>query len=273
MKTFTRGGSAMPALGLGTWQLTGSACERTVRAALDLGYRHLDTAQMYGNEAEVGRALAASGVPRDDVFVTTKVWMDRLGRADVLRSTADSLRALGTGWIDLLLIHWPNPRIPLAETLGAMAELKAAGTVRQIGVSNFPVALVRQAVEEVGAELFCDQVEYHPLLSQRPLLGELRRHGMVLTAYSPLAHGAIPREPTVARIAAKHGRTAAQVAIAWLLAQDNVAAIPKALSESHLRANLEAADLTLDADDLKAMDALQGGTRTCDPGWSPRWDT
>ncbi len=273
MKMLTHSGTRMPALGLGTWQLTGSACARAVRGALDLGYRHIDTAQAYGNEAEVGSAIAESGVDREQLFLTTKLWTDRLSRADVLRSAEESLRRLRTDRLDLLLIHWPNPRVPLAETLEAMAELREAGKLRHIGVSNFPVALLREAVEEVGADIFCDQVEYHPLLSQRPVLDYLRPRGMPLVAYSPLAHGKVLTHPEVRRIASKHGATPAQVSLAWLLGQDGVAAIPKASGMEHLRDNLAALDLDLDPADRAALDRLQGHTRTVAPSWAPNWDT
>lgn len=272
MKFLMRDGESIPALGLGTWQLTGADSERTVRTALDLGYRHIDTARMYGNEAEVGRAVAASGVEREQVFLTTKVWMDHLTYGALQRSAEQSLKALNTPYVDLLLVHWPNPAVPLAGTLRALAELKAAGRARQVGVCNFPVALLRQAVEELGADLFCNQVEYHPLLSQRAVLSWLRAHGMLLTAYSPLAQGAAARHPVVTGIAARIGRTPAQVVLAWLLGQEGVAAIPKASGEAHLRANLEAADLRLDDADRAALDALQGGHRTVDPGFAPDWD-
>ena len=263
----------MPALGLGTWQLSGSVCARVVRSALDLGYRHIDTAQAYGNEGEVGAAVAESGLPRDQLFLTTKLWMDRLTRDEVERSTEESLRRLRSDYVDLLLIHWPNPRVPLAETLEAMAALREAGKVRRVGVSNFPVALLRQAVEQGGAEIFCNQVEYHPLLSQAPVLDYLRPRGMILTAYSPLAHGQVLANPEVLRIAAKHGASPAQVSLAWLLGQDGVAAIPKAGDTGHLRDNWAALDLELDPADRASLDRLAGHTRTVAPSWSPNWDT
>ncbi|WP_448205251.1 aldo/keto reductase [Azospirillum sp. sgz302134] len=273
MKTLTHHGTHMPALGLGTWQLTGSVCARVVRGALDLGYRHIDTAQAYGNEAEVGAAIAEAGITRSQLFLTTKLWMDRLTRGEVERSTEESLRRLRTDYVDLLLIHWPNPRVPLEETLGAMTELCTTGKVRRIGVSNFPVALLRQAVEEIGADIFCDQVEYHPLLSQAPVLDYLRPRGMLLVAYSPLAHGEVLTNPEIRRIADKMGATPAQVSLAWLLGQDNVAVIPKATSVEHLRANLAALDLQLDPADRAALDKLAGHTRTIAPSWAPNWDT
>lgn len=271
MKTLSHLGSRMPVLGLGTWQLTGSACARVVRSAIDLGYRHIDTAQAYGNEAEVGAAISEAGVDRDRLFLTTKLWTDRLTRAEVLRSAEESLRRLRTDHVDLLLIHWPNPRVPLAETLGAMEELRAAGKTRRIGVSNFPVALLR-AAEEIGAEIFCNQVEYHVLLSQRPVLEHLRPRGIPLVAYSPLAQGRVLAHPEVRRVAAKHGATPAQVALAWLTGQDGVAAIPKASSVERLRENLGALELELDPADRAALDALQGYTRTVSPSWAPAWD-
>src|SRR6185437_12664036 len=179
-------GTRIPALGLGTWQLSGSACVTAVSEALALGYRHIDTAQMYGNEAEVGRALRQSGIPRGDIFVTTKLAPGNLAAADVRRSSEESLRKLGLDHVDLLLIHWPSGDAPLGETLAAMGKLRAAGKARFIGVSNFNVKLLDEAIERHGADLLCDQVEYHPFLSQRAVLAALQRRGMMLTAYSPV---------------------------------------------------------------------------------------
>ncbi len=264
--------SRVPALGLGTWQMTGAACREAVRHALALGYRHLDTAQMYDNEADVGAGLAAAGVPREEVFLTTKVWFDRLRPEDLKAAARESLQRLGCDYVDLLLIHWPNPDVPLADSLAAMAELRAEGRTRYIGVSNFPTALMREAVEEHRAELLCNQVEYHPYLSQRPVLDFARRHDMVLTAYCPLAQGRVADDPVLAGIARKHGKTPAQVALRWLLQQERVAAIPKAARPEHMRDNLEALDIRLDEADLAAIDGLSKDRRLIDPAWAPRWD-
>ena len=266
-------GARILALGLGTWQMSGETCREAVREALALGYRHLDTAQMYDNEADVGAGLEAAGVPREEVFLTTKVWMDQLAPQALKTAAAESLKRLRTDYVDLLLIHWPNPEVPLGESLGAMAELRDAGRVRHIGVSNFNVALMREAMEDHGAEIICNQVEYHPFLSQRPVLDYARARGAAVTAYCPLARGEAAGDPTLERIAAKHGKTSAQVALRWLLQQDGVAAIPKAAKSEHLRANLEVFDFALDDDDLAAIDRLPGDRRQIDPGWAPAWDT
>ena len=266
-------GARIPALGLGTWQMRGETCREAVRQALALGYRHLDTARMYDNEADVGAGLEAADVPREKVFLTTKVWMDQLAPRALKAAAAESLERLRTDYVDLLLIHWPNPEAPLADSLGAMAELREAGRVRHIGVSNFNVALMRQAMEDHGADIVCNQVEYHPFLSQRAVIDYARARGAAVTAYCPLARGEVAGDPTLKEIAAKHGKTPAQVALRWLVQQDGVAAIPKAASSEHLRSNLEVFDFALDGDDLAAIDRLPGDGRQIDPGWAPDWDT
>jgi 2,5-diketo-D-gluconate reductase B len=273
MKEVAVKGTAVPALGLGTWQLSGRACYDAVRAALDLGYRHIDTAEMYGNQDEVGRAIRESGVARDRIFLTTKVPPGKL-RADAAKQSADdSLRRLGLPYVDLLLIHWPSGEAPLAETLGAFAEMKAAGKTRFIGVSNFNVTLLGEAVERHGADLLCNQVEYHPFLSQRAVLAAVRQHGMMLTAYAPVAKGRAAGDRTLETIGRKYGKSAAQVSLRWLMEQDCVAAIPKASSPAHLAANLAIFDFSLSPGDRAAIDTLQGGGRLLDVGgWSPEWD-
>lgn len=254
-------GAKMPALGLGTWQLSGAACEKSVRLALDLGYRHIDTAEMYGNEAEIGRAVSASGVDRSGLFITTKIWTNHLRARDVGPTAETSLRKLKTDYVDLLLIHWPNTTVPLAETLGAMMKLKEAGKAKAIGVSNFSVAQMEEARTRHKAPIACNQVEYHLLLSQQPILDYARSHAMAVVAYCPLARGQLTDNRDLARIGAKHGKTAAQVALRWLVQQHGVAAIPKATREPNLRANLEIFDFALDATDLAELNRLPGDTR------------
>jgi 2,5-diketo-D-gluconate reductase B len=266
-------GARIPALGLGTWQLSGTACVTAVSEALALGYRHIDTAQMYGNEAEVGRALRQSSIPRGEIFVTTKLAPGNLAAADVRRSSEESLRKLGLDYVDLLLIHWPSGDAPLGETLGAMRELHKAGKTRFIGVSNFNVKLLDEAVDRHGADLLCNQVEYHPFLSQRAVLAALRRRGMMLTAYSPVARGSVGRDAAMTAIARRHGKSPAQIALRWLIEQENVAAIPKAGQREHLAANIDIFDFDLTPEDRQAIDALRGNRRLVDPGgWAPRWD-
>lgn len=265
-------GAKVPALGLGTWQLSGRGCIEAVRQALDLGYRHIDTAQMYGNETEVGRALRDSGVPRHEIFLTTKVAPGNLAATAVRRSAEESLRRLGVDQVDLLLIHWPTGEAPLGETLGALARLRQEGKTRFIGVSNFTVKLLDETIEALHTDLLCNQVEYHPFLSQRAVIAAHRRYGLMLTAYAPLARGQVSRDAVLAGIGRKHGKSPAQVTLRWLLDQKNVAAIPKAASRAHAAANIDIFDFALDAEDRAAIDALRGDHRVVDPGWGPRWD-
>ncbi|HJT07931.1 MAG TPA: aldo/keto reductase [Stellaceae bacterium] len=273
MKYLDIEGTRVPALGLGTWQLSGRGCFEAVRRALDLGYRHIDTAQMYGNESEVGWAVRDSGFARDQIFLTTKLAPANHAAAAVKRSTEESLRRLATDHVDLLLIHWPTGEVPLGETLSALAELRKAGKARHIGVSNFNVALLDEAVATHGADLLCNQVEYHPYLSQRAVLAATRRHGIMLTAYSPLARGRVLRDPVLSAIGRAYDKSPAQVALRWLLDQDGVVAIPKASSRAHLAANLAIFDFALSAADRAQIDALRDGYRVVDPaGWAPDWD-
>jgi 2,5-diketo-D-gluconate reductase B len=266
-------GARIPALGLGTWGLEGSTCRKAVREALALGYRHIDTARLYGNEAEVGAGIRDSGVLRAEIFVTTKVPMGELRAAQVRRNVEESLRLLGTDYLDLLLIHWPSAREPLGETLAAFAEAQKKGQTRFIGVSNFTVALLKEAVETHRGAIVCNQVEYHPYLSQRAVLDAAAKYGLAVTAYSPLARGRVARDADLIRIGAKHGKTAAQVALRWLLDQKNVAAIPKSATPAHLAANLAVFDFALSPEDRAAIDAKRGTARLVDPaGWAPRWD-
>ncbi len=272
MKHIEIKGAKVPALGLGTWQLTGRGCREAVRQALELGYRHIDTAQMYANESDIGRALRDSGLSRGEIFVTTKLAPGNLSAALVRRTAEESLKRLGVEQVDLLLIHWPTGEVPLAETLAALAELREKGKTRFIGVSNFNVKLLKEAVETHGADILCNQVEYHPFLSQRAVMAALKQYGLMLTAYSPLGRGHVQRNRALAAIGAKYGKSAAQVALRWLIDQENVAAIPKAASRAHGAANIDIFDFTLIAEDRAAIDAMRGNLRLVDPGWGPRWD-
>ncbi|MDX6678897.1 MAG: hypothetical protein QOE31_2949 [Solirubrobacteraceae bacterium] len=270
-KTLTVQGVEIPKLGLGTWQMSGAACERAVADALELGYRHIDTARMYGNEAEVGRAIAAAGVGRGEIFLTTKLLPSALSAAGVRRQLDGSLKDLRLDHVDLLLIHWPSTDgTPLAETLGAMRELREQGATRHLGVSNFPRAMALEALEL--APIVCDQVEYHPYLGQPELLALARERDLMLTAYSPLAQGALLRDPAIREIAQQHGRNPAQVVLRWLLDQPQVAAVPKASSREHLAANLDIFDFELSDDERAAIAALRRGARTIDPAFAPDWD-
>jgi 2,5-diketo-D-gluconate reductase B len=265
------GDRRMPKLGLGTWPMRGGECRRAVESALALGYRHIDTAEMYGNEADIGAALAAARLPRDALFVTTKVWHDHLTPSGIRAACEASLERLRLDHADLYLVHWPRPDMDLDAVLGAMARLKEDGLARAVGVSNFPPGLLRRALG-TGAPIACVQVEYHAYLSQDRLLALTRPAGAALTAYSPAAKGAAEKDPVLQGIARKHGRTPTQVALAWLLEQDGVAAIPKAAGEANQRANLEAASLRLDKEDRVAIAALPKNRRLVDPGLVSDWD-
>jgi 2,5-diketo-D-gluconate reductase B len=266
-------GARMPALGLGTWQLSGNVARRMVGYALEVGYRHIDTAQMYGNESEVGAAIANSGVARDDIWLTTKIWPDNFRDGALQRAAEQSVRRLGTV-PDLLLLHWPNPSVPLAETVRALNAAKRRGLARHIGISNFTVALIREARALSEEPLIVDQVEYQPYLSQDTVREELRTHGMALIAYSPLAQGRVFGDPTLARIGERHGRNPGQVTLRWLIQQEGVAAIPRSSREAHAEANLAIFDFTLSDAEMAEIAALaQPGGRRVDPaGMAPRWD-
>jgi 2,5-diketo-D-gluconate reductase B len=260
----------IPKLGFGTWRLDGRECEEGVTDALAAGYRHLDTAAMYGNEEEVGRGLRASGVERSDVWLTTKVWPDDLEPDRVRASLEGSLRRLGTDYVDLFMIHWPNPRVPLAATLDAMTALREQGLTGEIGVSNFTAAQFREAL--ALAPLIVDQVEYHPFLSQEDVLEVCREQGAELTAYRPLARGEVAESPVISEIAAAHDATPAQVTLAWLLGQEPVSAVPKASSPERRRENLAALELELTPDERARIDALPKDRRYVETEWSPDWD-
>ncbi|MDR6302604.1 diketogulonate reductase-like aldo/keto reductase [Nitrobacter vulgaris] len=272
MQFIEANGARIPAIGLGTWELRGRTCARLVEQALRFGYRHIDTAQMYENEREVGEGLRASGVDRNDVFVTTKVWTTHFAPNDLERSVKESLKQLRLAQIDLVLLHWPNPRIPLSETLSALANVRRLGMTRHIGVSNFTVALIEQAAALCPEPLVCNQVEYHPYLDQAKVLEACRRHDMALVAYSPVAKGRIKNDETLARIGAAYGKTAAQVCLRWLV-QRNVAAIPRTSRIERLSENIEIFDFALTDDEMtriSAMGSVKG--RLTDFGFAPKWD-
>jgi 2,5-diketo-D-gluconate reductase B len=273
METVGNNHLRLPKLGLGTWQLRGAACRAAVEHALAHGYRHIDTARMYGNEEAVGAALAASGLPREQVQVTSKVWWSDLAEDAMRRTIEASLRDLRTDYVDLYLIHWPAPDMDLPKVFGALARLQEAGLARAIGASNFPVALLRRAVEEVGAPVASNQVEYHAMLGQSKVLAYARSKGIIITAYCPLAEGRLLRRPELADIARKHEATPAQIALAWLLRQDMVAAIPKAAHPANQLSNLQALEIHLDQEDLAAIAQLPKNERCTNPPWAPRWDT
>jgi 2,5-diketo-D-gluconate reductase B len=248
-------GEKVPSLGLGTYRLSGEQCTRAVECALALGYRHIDTAQMYRNEGEVGRGIKASGVDREEIFLVTKVWPSDFSRDDIVRSTRESLRKLGTDHVDLLLMHWPSESVPLEETLGAMRELQEQGSVRYVGVSNFSPRLVEEATRH--AEVFCNQVEYHPYKVQDELLEQATETDYLLTAYRPIAKGDVLEDHTLREIGKAHGKTPVQVALRWLIQQEKVAASPKATSEEHLRGNLDVFDFDLSDEEMGRIFGLR----------------
>ncbi|WP_291865081.1 aldo/keto reductase [Bradyrhizobium sp.] len=272
MQFIETNGASIPAIGLGTWELRGRTCARLVEQALRLGYRHIDTAQVYENEREVGEGLRASRVRREDVFVTTKVWTTHFAPNDLERSTRESLTKLRLFEVDLLLLHWPNPQVPLSETLGALAHVKKLGLARHIGVSNFTVALIEEAVAACPEPLACNQVEYHPYLGQTKVRDACARHGMAVVAYSPVAKGRIRGDETLTRIGRTHGKTAAQVCLRWLVQQD-VAAIPRTSRIERLSENIEIFDFMLSDDEMGEIFAMGSATgRLTDFAFAPKWD-
>jgi 2,5-diketo-D-gluconate reductase B len=272
METIKTQGIAMPKLGLGTFRMQGDACRAAVESGLALGYRHIDTAEMYGNEDAIGAAIAGSRVPRGELHVTTKVWVENLAPDAIRKAFVASLKKLRLDHIDLYLVHWPSRSMKLPAVLETMMKLKEEGRTRAIGVANFPTALLKVAVEQVKAPIACNQVEYHVMLDQTKLLKYLAAHKVPLVAYCPLAQGRVANDDTLTRIGRKHNASAAQVALKWLLDQDGVAAIPKASRAESQQANLDALKVTLDDDDRKAIAALPKDRRCVNPGFGPDWD-
>lgn len=266
--------NTIPQLGLGTFRLQGQQAIDSVRNGLELGYRHVDTAQIYGNEAEVGAALQAAEVPRREVFVTTKIWTENLGGDKLIASLKDSLHKLRLEQVDLTLIHWPSPQgaVPVAESMQALLEARAQGLSAAVGVSNFTKALLAQAIDAVGASnIATNQVELHPFLQNRGVGGFAREHGIHVTAYMPLAYGKVLSDPAVLSIAARIGATPAQVALAWSMAK-GYAVIPSSTKRENLAANLGALALRLSAEDIAAIDGLERGERLVSPDFAPAWD-
>jgi 2,5-diketo-D-gluconate reductase B len=273
MDMITANGLRMPRLGLGTYRMTGTRCQAAVETALSLGYRHIDTAQMYGNQDAVGAGLAASAVARADIHLTSKGHHDIQSPDRIRAACAESLRLLRTDYLDLYLLHWPRPGTDLPAALETMIRLREAGLVRQIGVANCTVAHLRQAVEEVGAPIVCNQIEYHVLIDQAPVLDWMRAHSIPVVAHVPLAQGKLAEHEALATIGRRHDATAAQVALAWLLDQPDVAVIPKAARRESQLANLEALSLRLDDADRAAIAALPKTLRCVNPPFAPAWDS
>ncbi|WP_206443136.1 aldo/keto reductase [Candidatus Protofrankia californiensis] len=268
-------GTSVPRLGFGTWQLYGKDAAEAVRDALEIGYRHIDTARNYENETHVGAAIKESGIPRDQIFLTDKVF-PVLNRTEVFNpalvrwAVEESLDRLDADYLDLLLLHWPNPRVPLEAALPAMTELRDDGWVRHIGVSNFPPGMLQRAIEL--APIFCNQIEFHPFLSQTRVLEIARGHDLMVTAHTPLAAGLALTDATLQRIGARHGRSAPQIALRWLLDQPNVAVIPMAPRHDWRIENWQALDFALSAEERAEIDALSKDRRTVNPSFAPNWD-
>jgi len=256
-------GQAMPMLGLGTWQLDGETCVKAVRTALDLGYTHIDTAEMYKNESQIGEAI--QGGDRDTLFITSKVWYDNLRGPAVRQACEQSLRRLGTDHLDLYLVHWPNRRIPMQETLEAMAALRTEGKARSIGISNFTVRHLEQARDLTAEPLVTNQVEFHPHLYQQELLEYCGAQDIVLTAYSPLGRRAVLGDATIGRIARACGKTVGQVTLRWMV-QKGIVVIPKASSAEHLEENTQVFDWELSPEAMSAIDDIPVMKREID--WS-----
>ncbi|WP_296251788.1 aldo/keto reductase [Pseudomonas sp. UBA4194] len=263
----------MPKLGLGTWPMLGDECTAAVIQALELGYRHVDTAAGYNNEAAVGRALTESGVLRSDLHVTSKVWWDKLQPDAMRASFQNTLSALQSDYVDLFLIHWPGQEgWDVKAAIDTLVSFKEDGRALNIGVANFPLPLLRHVVEELKAPLAAIQVEYHVTLGQNALLDYARAHDMALTAYSPLVRNKVSEIPQLQEIARKHGVLPTQVALKWLLDQANVAAIPKAASKANQQSNLDSLKVQLDDEDRRIIAALPKDQRLVNPDFAPKWD-
>ncbi len=267
-------GANIPAIGLGTWTLKEDLATELVGSALKSGYRHIDTAAMYENEEAVGAGIRASGLTRDEVFLTSKVWPTDIAEGDLQRSVEASLKRLGTNYLDLALIHWPSKSIPLAESVKALNEVRDRGLARNIGVSNFTSALIEEAVALSEHPLACNQVEYHPFLDQDRVMSACKRHGMALVSYCPLARGSeLFEAPEVAGPAQSYGKSPAQIVLRWHVQQDGVIAIPRSSNAGRIKQNFEIFDFALTPGEMAAISALRSRNyRICDFEFSPDWD-
>lgn len=274
MKYVTANGAHIPALGFGTFRMPGADVLRILPLALKTGFRHIDTAQIYGNEAAVGEAIGRSGLARSDIFLTTKVWVDKLSRGAMGPSVDESLKKLETDHVDLLLLHWPQSPVPLEEQIEGLNALVDAGKVRHIGVSNYNCALMGEAVSLSKAPIVTNQIEYHPYLDQTAVLSAARSYGMSVTAYYAMADGRVPKDELLQDIGARHGKTAAQVTLRWLIQQQSVAALTKTATESRLAENFAVFDFSLDAEEMDAISGLaRPDGRIVNPGHlAPAWD-
>jgi diketogulonate reductase-like aldo/keto reductase len=260
MESIEVGGVAIPRLGFGTWHVMGAVAQKMVEDAFEAGYRHIDTAQVYENEKDVGAAILNAGLNagplRSELFLTTKVAISRFREGDLQKSVEESLERLGVDHVDLLLLHWPQPEPPLEETIAAINDVHSQGLTRSIGVSNFPVVELRRAVELSDAPIVTNQIEYHPYLTQQMQQAELARLGITMTAWSPLANGTIVGDPVIADIAADHGRTSGQVVLRWLLQQPGIIAIPQSGKPHRMRENMQIFDFTLSDAEMQRIHDL-----------------
>jgi diketogulonate reductase-like aldo/keto reductase len=267
-------GAKIPLLGLGTWELRGRTCARIVEQALRLGYRHIDTAELYENEREVGEGIRASGVKRDDIFLTTKIWPSHFAPRELERAARERLLQLQQNEVDLLLLHWPNPQIPLSETIGALCKVRRDGLARHIGISNFTVALIEQAVKASTEPLVCDQVECHPFLDQSKVIAACDKHGMAVVAYSPIARGDARGNEVLRRVGTTHNKSAVQVCLRFLVQQD-IVVIPRTSKLARLSENAAIFDFALSKQEMIEIAALaHPGGRVVDWAYSGRmkWD-
>ena len=274
MHNVSANGANIPALGFGTFRMPDDDVHRILPQALKLGFRHVDTAQIYKNEASVGDVIAQSGIPRDEIFLTTKVWVDKVGHQAFTASVDESLTKLKTDHVDLLLLHWPQSEMPLADRIGALHDLRQAGKVKNIGISNFSSALMAEAVKLSDAPIVNNQIEYHPYLDQTKVLAEAARTGMSVTAYYLMADGAVPKDEVLKDIGSRHGKSAAQVVLRWAVQQKDVIALSKTATESRLAENFEIFEFELYEDEMAAVHALaKPNGRIVNPGHlAPKWD-
>jgi 2,5-diketo-D-gluconate reductase B len=271
-QTAPANGANIPLLGLGTWDIRGAVCRRIVEQAIRLGYRHVDTASAYENEREVGEGVKHSGVPREQIFVTTKVWYTHLAPADLLRSARESLAKLKLDYVDLLLIHWPNESVPLDQTIAALCKAKRDGMTKHVGVSNFTTALIDQAVQFSTEPIAVNQIEMHPYLDQSKVLAACAANGISVTAYSPIARGKGGGEPVLERIGRTHRKSGAQVCLRYLI-QQGVIAIPRTSKVERLAENAEIFDFELAPAEIAEIRGLaKPDGRMVSPSWAPAWD-
>lgn len=272
----TAGGASIPVIGYGTWPLKGEECARAVATALECGYRHIDTAAMYENETAVGEGLSASGIARDDIWVTTKVWWENIADGALQRSAEASLARLGLEQVDLLLIHWPSKSVPLPESIRALNDVKRRGLARHIGVSNFPSRMLDEAVALSEEPIVANQCEYHPHLDQSKVLAACRRHGVAFVSYCPLGRGSVGgvlEEQAVREIAERTGRTPAQVVLRWHIQQPGVVAVPKSGNPKRIAENFDVFGFALEEADMRRLSALaKPDGRVVNLACAPEWD-